>query len=111
MVCASDFKFSPRLTLNLGLRYDVSRPMWDKFGQMSFLNTDVASPLNDQINRSVMPAGMRTQLLGGLEFADQGSLVGVNNTMTIDWNNLAPRLGLAYQIDQKTVIRAGFGIC
>ena len=46
-----DFKVSKRLTLNLGLRYDVSKPMWDKFGQMSFLNTDVVSPVNADINR------------------------------------------------------------
>ena len=30
--------------------------------------------------------------------------------MTIDWNKLAPRIGVAYQLNQKTVLRSGFGI-
>ena len=71
-----DFKVSKRLTLNLGLRYDVSRPMWDKFGQMSFLNTDVVNPVNADINRALIPAGMRSEIRGGLEFANQGPLKG-----------------------------------
>lgn len=105
-----DFKVSPRLTLNLGLRWDVSRPMWDRLDQMSFFNPAVTSPLNERLNRAAMPAGMRNTLLGGLEFPQQGPLAGTDNTMSIDWNNLAPRIGLAYQVTPSTVIRSGFGL-
>lgn len=105
-----DFKVSSRLTLNLGLRWDVSRPMWDRLGQISFFNPDVASPLNGRLNPAAIPQGMQTMLHGGLEFPDQGRLAGVNNTMSVDWNNLAPRLGLAYRVKTSTVIRAGFGL-
>src|SRR5262249_7475864 len=105
-----DFKVSKRLTLNFGLRYDVSRPMWDKFGQMSFIDTGDVSPLDAKINRSLMPPGMRTTIRGGLEFANQGPLKDTQDTMTIDWNNIAPRVGLAYQLNNNTVIRSGFGV-
>lgn len=105
-----DFKVSSRLTLNLGVRYDVSHPMWDKFGQMSFLNPTVESPINSKIDRTKLIPGMRTTLVGGLEFPNQGALSGVNNTIPVDWNNFAPRLGLAYQLNDKTIVRAGAGI-
>ena len=105
-----DFKVSSKLTLNLGVRYDVSRPMWDKFGQMSFLNPTVESPLNARIDRTKLQPGMRTTILGGLEFPGQGNLKNVENTIPVDWNNIAPRLGMAYQVNAKTVIRAGAGL-
>lgn len=105
-----EFKVSPRLTLNLGVRWDVSRPMWDRLGQMSFLDPLVTSPLNGKLNRAAIPAGMQSTLVGGLEFPNQGRLAGVNNTMTIDWNNIAPRLGFAYRVRENTVIRSGFGL-
>lgn len=104
-----DFKVSRKLTLNLGLRWDVSRPMWDRLGQISFFNPTAVSPLNGRLNAAAIPARMASPIVGGLEFPNQGALAGVNNTMSIDWNNLAPRLGLAYQVAPSTVIRAGFG--
>lgn len=103
-----DFKVTPRLTINMGVRWDISRPMTDAFDQMSFLNLDVTSPLNDRIDRSKMPAGMASTIVGGLEFPDKGPLSGVGNPMTIDWNNFAPRIGIAYQLTPKTVIRLGY---
>jgi len=105
-----DFKVSPRLTLNLGVRWDVSKPMWDRLGQISFVNPYATNPLNGRLNSAAIPQGMSPTLLGGLEFPNQGRLAGVNNTMTIDWNNFAPRIGLAYQATAHTVIRSGFGI-
>ncbi|MBC7927754.1 MAG: TonB-dependent receptor [Bryobacteraceae bacterium] len=105
-----DFKLSSRLTLNLGLRYDVSRPMRDRLGQISFFDPDAQNPLNARINRALAPAGMQGSLLGGLEFPNQGRLQSVNNTMNIDWNNLAPRIGVAWQAMRSTAVRSGFSI-
>ncbi|MBK7931744.1 MAG: TonB-dependent receptor [Bryobacterales bacterium] len=105
-----DFKVSSKLTLNLGLRWDVSRPMWDRLGQISFLDLNATNPLNGRLNAAAIPAGMQSTLFGGLEFPNQGRLAGINNTMSVDWNNIAPRLGLAYRVGANTVVRAGFGI-
>ena len=105
-----DFKISPKLTLNLGLRYDVFVPLWDRHQALSFLNPNVVNPLNTQIDRSLMPAQMSQTILGGEEFPNQGALKGVNNTMTTQWKNFAPRIGFAYQAFSHTVIRSGFAM-
>lgn len=104
-----DFKVSNRLTLNLGVRWDISRPMWDRLGQLSFIDPLAASPIAGRLDRNAVPQGMPA-LIGGLEFPNQGRLGGVNNTMAIDWNNIAPRVGLAYQVRSNTVIRTGFSV-
>ena len=105
-----DFKISPKLTLNLGLRYDVFVPLRDRHSAISFFNPNVVNPLNDQINRAAMPAGMSQTILGGEEFPNQGRLQGVNNTMSTQWKNFAPRIGIAYQATAHTVIRSGFAM-
>jgi hypothetical protein len=105
-----DFKVSPKLTLNLGLRYDVFVPLWDRHNALSFFNPKVVNPLNDQIDRGLLPAQMSPTILGGEEFPNQGVLQGVNNTMTTQWKNFAPRIGFAYQAISRTVIRGGFAM-
>ncbi len=102
MYAQDDFKITTRLTLNLGLRWDVSQPMWDSHNAMSFLDLGSPNPIG--------PAAGLPNLVGGLNFPNQGPLKGINDTMTIDWNNFAPRLGLSYQLTPKWVVRAGSGV-
>jgi len=97
-----DYKISSKVTLNLGLRWDVSQPMWDSHNAMSFLDLGAANPIG--------PLAGLPNLKGGEQFANLGPLKGVNDTMTIDWNNFAPRVGIAYQVTPKWVVRAGFGV-
>jgi hypothetical protein len=93
-----DFKVTSRLTLNLGLRYDLERGKRDRFNQLTWFDYDVASPI-------AAPARM-PDLRGGVRF--QGA-DGASHYPT-DKNNLGPRFGLAYSIDSKSAIRAGYGI-
>jgi len=83
-----DWKVSNRLTLNLGLRYEILTWPTENFNRQS--NFDLA-------NGTVLLAGQN---------GNSDSLV--NN----DWHNFAPRAGFAYQLtdDGKTVIRGGGGI-
>ncbi len=82
-----DWKVTSQLSLNVGLRYDFITPAYE------------AS--NAQTNFD--PAG------GSLVFASDGSLEE-RGLVKPDTNNFAPRVGAVYSLDEKTVIRGGWGI-
>ncbi|MGI8989447.1 MAG: carboxypeptidase regulatory-like domain-containing protein [Bryobacteraceae bacterium] len=93
-----DWKFTPRLTFNLGIRYDFNAPWTDKRNRINSWNGNTPSPL--QI------AGLN--LHGGLQFPGVNGLP--RGQFDNDRTNFAPRVGFAYAADSKTVVRAGFGI-
>ena len=93
-----DFKITSRLTLNIGLRYDLEGGKRDRFNQLTWFDYDVASP--------VAQAARLPGLRGGVRF--QG-VDGPSHYPT-DRNNFGPRLGLAYSVDNKTAVRAGYGM-
>jgi len=88
-----DFKISRRVTLNLGLRYELTTPLADTRGALP--NADLGTLTN----------GLPTIYLGG----QLGYPAGLVYT---DKNNWAPRVGLAFRPfnTDTTVVRAGFGI-
>ncbi|MBL8242106.1 MAG: TonB-dependent receptor [Bryobacterales bacterium] len=94
-----DWRITRKLTLNVGVRYDFDTPRTERFDRMSWFDPSLTSPLAARV-----PAF--PNLKGGLRF------VGVDGNgrsqYTGDWNNLAPRLGFAYQFDEKTAIRGAF---
>ncbi len=103
-----NWKTTSKLTLNLGLRYDVSLPRTERFNRMNWWNPDVINPLNggkisydDQFN------GPTTLTLHGAEFFNSPS---VRSDWLTDWTDVQPRFGLAYQFAPKTVVRGGYGI-
>ena len=89
---------TPTVTLNWGLRYDYEAPRTDRFNQLSNFDYTAASPLK--------AAGI--DLRGGLIFP------GVNGLSRFqvnpDRNNFAPRIGIAWRISPKTVLRTGADI-
>ena len=86
-----DFKVNQRLTLNLGLRYELFLPLTEVAGRLANFNFDPINPAVSQI-----PA------LGGNKYAGR----------SVDKNNFAPRLGFAYDATGKgrTVVRGSFGL-
>ena len=95
-----DYKPTSKLTLNLGLRWEVDSARTARHNRMNWFNPDVASPLAG-------PAGL-PNLMGGLVF------VGVDGVQRAqfdtDYNNFAPRVGLAYQATQRLVLRSAYGL-
>ncbi len=101
-----DIKVSRRLTLNLGLRWDIAVPVTEKYDRANrdFL-ADQINPISNSINQTAFPG---YKVYGGIGFAGQNGLS--RSPFNIDWNNLQPRLGAAFQLTPKTVIRGGWGI-
>ena len=93
-----DWKVSSRLTLNLGLRYEVPKPFYD---------VNLASSTIDMTK----PNPAAGNLPGTLIFApDWYKQTGNKSFMDTSWHEFGPRVGLAYRLDQNTVIRTAYGI-
>jgi outer membrane receptor protein involved in Fe transport len=82
-----DWRVTPKLTLNLGLRWDFATPIWDRDNYWS--NFD---PTTNTLVR-----------------ATNGSLFD-RSLVHPDYKDFGPRLGMAYSVDSRTSIRAGYGI-
>lgn len=93
-----DYKVTPKLTLNLGLRYEVENLRTDRFDRLNFLDFNASSPIQAP---GVGP------LRGGLAFVNVG---GSPREQAAVHHNWSPRFGFAYQWNGKTVLRGGYGI-
>jgi len=112
-----DWKVNGRLTLNLGLRYDVQFPFTELHDRVwAGFDFEVKSPVSDPVlanwNRQAgtdanFPRPPQA-LLGGPLFAGKNG--NPRNPYNFDWTNIQPRVGMAYRILNATVIRSGFGI-
>jgi len=92
------WRATPKLTVNYGLRYNWWTPFGESYDRHGGFSPDVPNP----------GAGGR---LGALTFNGEGP--GRNGRTRLydrDWGALAPRLGLAYALDDKTVLRGYYGI-
>ena len=93
-----DWKVSSRLTLNLGLRWDYFGPFYEVNNLMSFFNPTLANAA----------AGGYP---GALQFAGNGTnSCHCSNPVNSHYKNFGPRLGAAYSLNDKTVLRAGYAI-
>lgn len=104
-----NWKVTPRLTLNLGLRYGVSLPHTERHNRMDWFNPTVTSPLNGGAISYADPVtgnNVTRALLGGEVFASPSQ----RTNWVTDWSDIQPRFGFAYLFRNKTVIRGGYGI-
>jgi hypothetical protein len=93
------WRVTPRLTLNVGVRYENQRPATERINRLVYFNTTVLNPISSAIGFPVR---------GGFEYA------GVNGNDRYAWppNNkdFAPRAGIAFKITDRLVARVGAGI-
>jgi hypothetical protein len=109
-----DWKVNNKLTVNMGLRYEVETPLVERnnksvsgfdFGYVQPIQSTVRARLAASPITGIDP---NINLAGGLLFAGQnGQEQGLYETPK---NSFLPRFGVAYQLDEKTVIRGGFGL-
>jgi len=92
-----NWKVSKKLTLNIGLRYDVSTPRSERYNRMNEVDLNVVSPIT--------APGFGT-LHGGEIFMNSNN----RNNYNTDFKSFGPRFGFAYEALKKTVLRGGYGI-
>jgi len=112
-----DWKATPKLTINMGLRYDFEIPRVENSNQMSFWDSTAPSPLqaySGELASNLSTNGEKCPACGNLRGAltlvgRPGAQYGRRQGPT-EKVDFGPRLGLAYSASPKVVIRAGAGI-
>ena len=96
-----DYKISKRLTLNLGLRWEYATPWRELGGSEGFFDQSTG-----QLRLAKNPS------IYGITFNSPSVVVGGvrPGVYEPDHRQFAPRIGLAFKLDDKTVIRSGYGI-
>lgn len=108
-----DWRATSRLTLNLGLRWDIETATTERFNKANRgFDFTSPSPIGDQVNANLaanpVPGISHLNLVGGLLFAGvAGQPRGVENQGD---GNFMPRVGATFQLNAKTVMRGGYGI-
>ena len=113
-----DWKVTPHLTLNIGLRYEWSTPYTERHNRVQFsdfntqsgVTVDLTPPTTDTLGNP-LPADLSglglgpTNLRGVTRFATSSQ-----RHVPVDRNNFGPRLGFAYEVRNNTVVRGGIGM-
>ncbi|MCI0390813.1 MAG: TonB-dependent receptor [Acidobacteria bacterium] len=86
------WRVTPKLTLNLGLRYELQTPMWENDNQIANFDLNPGS-----------------STYGTMVNANDGG-IRERSFSNLDKNNFAPRFGFSYAVDQRTVLRGSFGV-
>jgi len=106
-----DWRVNSRFTLNFGARLSHEDGMSEKQNRFTYrLNRTIRSPINDALNSNgvTVETALGRTIVGGLEFA------GVNGAPTqhsdMEAVRISPRVGATYSLDDRTVIRGGYGL-
>ncbi|MFL6208646.1 MAG: carboxypeptidase regulatory-like domain-containing protein [Pyrinomonadaceae bacterium] len=109
-----EFKIRPRVTLNLGLRYELITPFVDRDNLLVNFDPDFVDPTTRRHGRFIVPTAdvlpfidPRIVSYGVVTAKQAGVSRGLVNA---DKNNFAPRLGIAWRVTDKTVLRGGYGV-
>ncbi|HTZ48207.1 MAG TPA: TonB-dependent receptor [Verrucomicrobiae bacterium] len=104
-----NWKVTAKLTLNIGMRYDVNVPRTERYNRMNWFDPNVVNPLNGGKITYTDPLSGYTvtrTLYGGEVFASPSARSNFVTNLT----NFAPRFGFSYLLTPKTVMRGGYGM-
>jgi hypothetical protein len=109
----NDWKVNRRLTLNLGARWDINVAPNERYDRLNRgFDPNVVNPVDSLVNHTIPdPRGgnfIIPQLKGGMNFAGVNGVPSIASD--IDWNNIQPRIGFAYLLKEKLVMRGGWGL-
>ena len=92
-----DIKWTPKLTFNLGLRWDIMQPFTAVGNYIVYFNSTIPDPAANGL------LGAATQ------FGNCTGCAGVDRA-AIKWDHIAPRGGFSYQLNHKTVLQGGLSL-
>ena len=84
-----DIKVTPKLTVNIGFRWEIITPFYERTNRMSYIDLGTPNPTAGNL---------------------PGELVFQNRPTNTYWGEIGPRLGVAYQLNSKTVVRMGYAM-
>jgi len=100
-----DWRVNQKLTLNLGFRWDFNSPVHELHNKLNYVfDPSIVNPVSADIDQSKFPG---YQVLGGLSFVGVGG--APQSPWKFDTDNIQLRAGATYQLNDKTIVRAGFG--
>lgn len=97
-----DYKVTPKLTLNLGLRYELFIPVRERFDQQGTFDLATRTML--------VPKGQTAQFTPLIAASIPISDTAPRGLVKTDKNNFAPRIGFAYKVTDRAVLRGGYGV-
>lgn len=95
-----DWRITRKLTLNLGLRWEYGGPWTERFDRLSYFDPTTPNPL-------LQAAGLNYN--GSIGLVNSSGYKNRGNIHP-NWRQFSPRIGFAYQVAPKTVLRAAYGI-
>jgi hypothetical protein len=111
-----DWKVSSRLTLNLGLRYELITPFVENHDLMANFDPNFVDQATGKKGRFIIPSDKTRKYLDSrilnqfvVTDASQSGLNVGGGLVREDKNNFAPRVGAAFRLTDKSVIRGGYG--
>ncbi len=111
MFFQDDWKLSKRITLNLGIRNDYESPWWDPAHNFS-KGLDLSQPIPEMVSSPPAIPPEVSSIVGNSYWKYNGQWVWTSGDSPGTWNApkiaLQPRAGIAFRVDDKTSIRAGY---
>ena len=104
-----NWKAAANLTVNFGLRYELSLPRTERHNRQNWFDPNAINPLNGgsiTYQDPLTQQSVTRTLYGGERFTNANN----RTNWDTDYKNLQPRFGFSYKIADKTVMRGGYGI-
>src|SRR6185437_4901689 len=111
-----DFKVNSKLTLDLGLRYDIVTPFVEENDLLVNFDPNYTNPNSGNHGRFVIPSNKALPYLSpglkayGVVTASQAGLGTGRGLVRLDKNDWGPRVGFAYNLNDRSVVRGGWGM-
>ena len=100
-----DYKLTKKFTLNLGFRLEEETGTKERYNRMTIMQLNVVNPISAQVKDA-----LGRDVMGGYMFPGNGADgIGRDTIIPVEWKP-NPRLGFAYSLNDKTVVRGAFGI-